>query len=365
MPIELEDDKVHQGLLSVINKLILVIGVLVIALIAIPFIVEYSNQPDKPKENTLVTSATSEAPKKDATLYWTAPDVSSITDTEQKEQVEYGKDLIAHTAKYLGPNGSVLKISNGLNCQNCHLQAGTSVFGNNYGSVASLFPKFRARSGAVENINKRVNDCFERSLNGKAIDTAGKEMQSIVAYINFLGTNVEKGKKAAGSGFKDLAFLDRAVDPGKGQVVYTAKCQSCHQANGEGVFNADKSEYSFPALWGQHSYNDGAGLYRISNFAKYVKYNMPQGVTHENPQLTDEEAWDVAAFINSQPRPHVNEPKDWPDKVKKPVDHPFGPYADAFTEKQHKYGPYKPIADEQKKREQAEKEAKGKAIVKT
>ncbi len=78
---------------------------------------------------------------------------------------------------------------------------------------------------------------------------------------------------------------DRAADPEKEQIVYAAKCQSCHQQNGEGTFNTDKTEYTFPALWGKNSYNDGAGLYRISNFAKYVKYNMPQEVTHENPQL--------------------------------------------------------------------------------
>jgi thiosulfate dehydrogenase len=248
-----------------------------------------------------------------------------------------------------------LKISNGMNCQNCHLQAGTAVFGNNYGSVASLYPKYRARSGSVENIYKRVNDCFERSLNGKGLDTAGKEMQAIVAYIKFIGSNVEKGKKAEGSGFKDMTWLDRAADPEKGMTVYTAKCQSCHQANGEGVFSADKTEYTYPALWGKNSFNDGAGLYRISNFAKYVKYNMPQGVTHLNTQLEDDEAWDVSAFVISQTRPHINVPKDWPDISKKPVDHPFGPYADAFTEKQHKYGPFKPIVEEQKKREEAAK----------
>ncbi len=363
MPIEIEDDKLPQGLLSAINKLVLVIVILVIALIVMPFVISYSNRPDKIKEKTMGAVASIDEPKKDLTIYWTAPDVNSITDAKQKEQVEYGKDLIAHTAKYLGPNGSVLKISNGMNCQNCHLQAGTAVFANNYGSVASMYPKFRARSGGVENIYKRVNDCFERSLNGKAIDTAGKEMQAIVAYIKFLGSNVEKGKKAEGSGFTDLAYLDRAIEPDKGQIVYNAKCQSCHQTNGEGLYNADKIEFIYPALWGKKSYNDGAGLYRMSNIAKYVKYNMPQGVTYENPQLTDEEAWDVAAFINSQTRPHINVPKDWPDKSKKSVDHPFGPYADNFTEKQHKYGPYKPIAEEQKKRELTGKEAKEKAVL--
>ncbi len=345
MPTE-QDDKLQQGIIPVISKLLLIIVVLVIGLISLPFVFYYSNQPDKPKDLSIPVNA---AAKKDAVVYWMAPDVSTITDANQKEQVGYGKELIAHTAKYLGPKGSVLNISNGMNCQNCHLHAGTAIFGNNYGSVASLYPKFRARSGAVENIYKRVNDCFERSLNGKAIDTAGKEMQAIVAYINFLGTNVKKGEKAAGSGFKDLAYLDRAADPAKGLILYTAKCQSCHQANGEGVYTADKSEFIYPALWGNNSFNDGAGLYRLSTVAKYVKYNMPQGVTYETPQLSDEEAWDVAAFITTQKRPHVNVQKDWPDKSKKPIDHPFGPYADIFNETQHKFGPFKPIVEKQKK----------------
>ena len=352
-----DQDKIIQGLISVINKLILVIVVLVVGIIAMPFIINYRD--DTKKEISKTTSPAAE----DTVAYWAAADINTIADSNKKAQVEYGKDLIAHTSKYLGPNGTVLKISNGMNCQNCHLQAGTVVYGNNYGSVASLYPKFRARSGGIENIYKRVNDCIERSLNGKALDTAGKEMQAIVAYIKFIGSNVEKGKKAEGSGFKDLAFLARAADPVKGLIVYTAKCQSCHQGNGEGVITADKTESTYPALWGDHSFNDGAGLYRISNFAKYVKYNMPQGTTYKSPQLTDEEAWDVAAFIITQKRPHINVPKDWPDISKKPVDHPFGPYADNFTEQQHKLGPFKPIVEVQKKKEETAKQ-KTAAVVK-
>ena len=72
---------------------------------------------------------------------------------------------------------------------------------------------------------------------------------------------------------------------------------------------------------------------------------MPQGTTYEKPQLTDEEAWDVAAYVNSMPRPSKDLSKDWPNISKKPVDHPYGPYADPFSEDQHKYGPYKPIKD--------------------
>lgn len=303
-------------------------------------------------ENTTTNSNTNSGNvDSKSNTYWQARDISSITDPDLKSKVEYGKALIAHTSKYFGPNGSIKKITNGLNCQNCHLNAGTMVFGNNYGSVNSLYPKFRARSGTVENLYKRVNDCIERSLNGTAIDTNSKEMQAITAYINYIGSNVEKGKKAEGSGLKDLAYSDRVADPLKGKTVYESKCQSCHQADGQGILNGDKTEYLYPPLWGSHSFNDGAGLYRISNFAKYVKYNMPQGTTFKNPQLTDEEAWDVSAYVVSQPRPHKRFPKDWPDISKKPLDHPFGPYSDNFSESQHKFGPFKPILEAQKKTE--------------
>jgi thiosulfate dehydrogenase len=273
-------------------------------------------------------------------LFWTPRDFLEIKGQDKREQIAYGKQLIIHTSSYLGPKGSVQSLSNGLNCQNCHLDAGTKVFGNNYGSVKSMYPKMRARSGTIENIQKRINDCFERSLNGKALDVESKEMKALAAYIEFIGSNVPKGEKAEGSGLKDLGFLTRAASPQVGKLVYEAKCASCHHSSGQGVMAGNGQEYIYPPLWGPHSFNNAAGLYRISNMAKYVKYNMPLGVNHDAPQLSDEEAWDVAAYIISMPRPHKAVPKDWPNIAKKPIDHPFGPYADKFSETQHKYGPF-------------------------
>jgi thiosulfate dehydrogenase len=75
---------------------------------------------------------------------------------------------------------------------------------------------------------------------------------------------------------------------------------------------------------------------------------MPWGATYNAPQLTDEEAWDVAAYVNSMPRPSKNLSADWPDISQKPIDHPFGPYADGFDETQHKFGPFQPIVDRRK-----------------
>ena len=276
---------------------------------------------------------------------WNAPSLYFDHELEgsEREMVIYGEALVEQTSRYLGPNGSVRQISNGMNCQNCHLDAGTRPWGNNYGAVASTYPKFRARSGSVEDIPKRVNDCFERSLNGQPLDSSSYEMRSIVAYLNWLGKDIQKGSKPHGSGLAPVLYLDRAADPLKGKEVYAIQCQSCHGVDGEGVRNPDGS-FLYPPLWGTNSYNDGAGLYRISKFASYIKSNMPFNLaSHASPKLTDEEAWDVAAFVNSQPRPHKDQSQDWKDISQKAVDEPFGPYADGFTEKQHKYGPFKPI----------------------
>jgi thiosulfate dehydrogenase len=271
---------------------------------------------------------------------WLAPDSSQIPDTPHGHLIRYGKDLIAHTAVYLGPKGKVKASTNGMNCQNCHLNAGTKPYGNNYSAVRSTYPKFRARSGTNETIEKRVNDCIERSLNGNKLEDSCREMRAIVSYIEWLGKDVPNGVSPRGVGLPDLPLLTRPADPEKGQLVFALRCIRCHGSNGEGRMHQDGLEWRYPPLYGNRSYNIGAGLYRLSRFAGYVKANMPTDNFTGQPVLTDEEAWDVAAFINSQQRPTKDLSMDWPDIAGKPFDHPFGPYADSFSEQHHKYGPF-------------------------
>jgi thiosulfate dehydrogenase len=290
---------------------------------------------DKKEKTVAANTSTSEAD------CWTGAGVYQLPVDEDGAAIRYGRELIANTSYYLGPKGTVATITNGMNCQNCHLEAGTKPWGNNYGAVAATYPRYRDRSGGMESIEKRVNDCIERSLNGKAMDSSSKEMSAIVAYIQWLGKEVPKGTRPKGSGIRDLPFLSRAADPDKGARVYTTTCQKCHGANGEGRLQKTGTGYEYPPLWGPHSYNTGAGLYRISRFAGFVKNNMPNPANYHKPVLTDEEAWDVAAFVNTQPRPVKDLSRDWPDIRTKPFDHPFGPYADSLSEQQHKYGPWR------------------------
>ena len=285
----------------------------------------------------------------DSSAVWQAPDPYLILKENKKDLILYGRQLIANTSDFLGPRGTVRRMSNGMNCQNCHLDAGTKPFGNNYSAVFSTYPKFRARSGSEEDITKRVNDCLLRSLDGDSLQPDSREMKAITAYIHWLGQAVPKNQIPLGSGLVKVDLLQRSADPEKGKGVYLAKCQSCHGAQGQGLPMPEDPLSTYPPLWGDGSYNEGAGLYRLSAFAGYVKANMPFGASKDNTQLTDEEAWDLAAFVNSQPRPkHPFLDADWPVISQKPYDHPFGPFADSFSLDQHKYGPFQPIIAFQK-----------------
>ena len=280
---------------------------------------------------------------------WHAPDINLVPETPEGDMIRYGRELIVNTSRYLGPKGIVEPITNGMDCQNCHVEAGTRLFGSPFANVASAYPKFRDRSGRIESIEFRINECLERSLDGKGIDSLSKEMKAMVAYFKWIGKDVLEGTKIPGLVNVDVPYLERPADPQKGKIVFESRCQSCHGRNGEGVFYEDSTGYRYPPLWGEHSYNISAGLYRLTRLAAFVKYNMPFTAIPVPPQLTDEEAWDVAAFIISEPRSEKRFMYDWPKIETKPVDYPFGPYTDHFSEQEHKYGPFVPIKEAKEK----------------
>lgn len=310
--------------------------VLLVIVLAVAEIVIHRIKKEEPKIAASTSALVSDS-------VWTAPDTSQIPHTPEGELIRYGRMLIASTSDFFGPRGTVAHTANVMNCQNCHLDAGTKPFGNNYSSVVSTYPKFRDRRNGNETVVERINDCFQRSLNGAPLDSNGREMLAIVAYMKWLGKGVSKGKKPYGSGIPAPPFLERAADTLLGAVVYEQKCVKCHGPGGEGMLRPNTLTYLYPPLWGENSYNVSAGLYRLSRLAGYVKDNMPFGSTYKNRQLSDQESWDVAAYINSKTRPSKKFSQDWSNIALKPVDHPFGPFADSFSEEQHKFGPFIPI----------------------
>jgi len=135
---------------------------------------------------------------------------------------------------------------------------------------------------------------------------------------------------------------NRAANLHAGKIVFEQHCTACHGTDGAGLLAAANPihGYVFPPLWGPDSFNTGAGMHRVLTAARFIKARMPLG----RPDLDDEQAFDVAAFINSQPRPEMaNLDQDYPDRKTKPVDTGYGPYADSFPLEQHRFGPFQPM----------------------
>jgi thiosulfate dehydrogenase len=199
-------------------------------------------------------------------------------------------------------------VGNGLRCANCHLDGGRTAYAAPLVGLTGLFPEYRSRRGSVESLEDRINDCFLRSMNGKALPDASREMISLLAYIAWLSQGVPTGSEVKGRGFREIR-APRPADPSRGKAVYLAKCAACHGAEGQGV-KAGPSSYAFPPLSGSQSFNVGAGMARVSVAAAFVQAKMPLG---NAGTLTDQEAFDVAAYVTAQPRPDfTGKRSDWP-----------------------------------------------------
>ena len=281
---------------------------------------------------------------------WAPPDLKKLPDDAWGKLVRYGRDLNTNTPALLGPeaaNASMRFSGSNLSCQNCHLEAGAKKFGLPYVGVYGDFPQYRAREGEVGTIEDRVNGCMTRSMNGKPLPLDSLEMKAMTAYIKFLSTGVPVGAPTTGRGAGAIAELTRAADPERGKAVYAETCVACHGPDGQGKRRGqvgDGKGYEFPPLWGPDSFNDGAGMNRLIAAANFIHSNMPNGVSADNPLLSDEDSWDVAAYVQSQPRPHKDAlDKDFPVRTEKPVDAGYGPYPDAFEQSAHRLGPFTPI----------------------
>ena len=202
----------------------------------------------------------------------------------------------AHAGQYVG---------NGLTCSNCHLNAGRKADASPMWAAWVSYPAYRPKNGRVNTMEDRIRDCFLYSMNAPASkagtpppygDDIYRDLQS---YFAWLATGAPVGGTLPGRGFVTLRATALGHDPGRGETVFAAQCASCHGSGGQGQANPDGS-YSIPPLWGPHSYNWGAGMTGIASAAGFIKVNMPYG---QGNTLTDQQAWDVAAYVDSHERP--------------------------------------------------------------
>jgi thiosulfate dehydrogenase len=229
---------------------------------------------------------------------------------EMGEAVRWGERILTQTPEALpGYSG------NDLNCTSCHLNGGRTPHAAPWVGIWSVFPEYRPRNARVNLLEDRINDCLERSANGRALPAGSPEMRAMQAYMQWLSQGTVVGQSLPGRGFARLP-AGLKPDPVHGAQVYQEKCALCHGADGQGQ-RGPGGERLFPPLWGPRSFNIGAGMARLNTAAAFVKANMPLG---QGGSLGDQEALDVAAFFTRQPRPDfAAKGGDWP-RGGKPAD---------------------------------------------
>jgi thiosulfate dehydrogenase len=225
--------------------------------------------------------------------YASTPGLQGLPAGPLGQAIQRGHDMIMNTTTDPEAKGYV---GNTLTCNSCHTDGGNNNRPGNFLTTATKFPAYSPREGAVITLEDRVANCFMRSMNGKRPSTDSKEVVDIAAYINWLDRgkaiySVPPAKEA--SPYPAMFKAATHADVAAGTVVYTTNCAACHGAQGAGVPGA------FPPVWGADSYNAGAGLANVAKLAAWIKGNMPLGNAH----LSDKEAFDVALYIDTQPRP--------------------------------------------------------------
>ncbi len=285
------------------------------------------------------------------TAVWLPASLSDIPANEQGKLIREGYELILNTSRHIGPlaeNATRRLAGNNLSCGNCHLDAGRKIGSGSFIGVANRFPQFRGRENKQGTLEERINGCMERSMNGHVLEEDSREMKAMIAYMEWLSKDVPDEIQTLYKGYKPVRLPEVKADTSMGRQLYEAKCMVCHGNDGRGQRIAGEvfTGYVYPPLGGEDTFNDGAGMNRVITAAEFIKSNMPYGATYDAPQVTDEEAYHIAAYINTFSRPSKSDKdKDFPDRTLKPVSTPYGPWADDFTPEQHKFGPFQPIME--------------------
>lgn len=222
------------------------------------------------------------------------------------DAVRRGRAILVATRDSLPANAG-----NRLSCVSCHLDLGTRAYAMPWTGVYARFPQYRSRSATVQTLEDRINDCFERSLAGKALAEGSPQMRAIVAYMAWLSRGVPTGSRTEGQGIDSV--MAASGDAARGEQVYVSSCARCHGAKGEGIAPA-------PPVWGDGSFTIGAGMARMRTAAAFIRTNMPRDVPGT---LTPQQAMDVAAYLGTQSRRDFRgKERDWP-KGDPPPDVPY------------------------------------------
>lgn len=221
------------------------------------------------------------------------PPESAIPNDAFGKMVKLGRDIMLDTPQYAGKY-----VGNTLSCVNCHTDGGRMAGSAPLWAAYVNYPAYRSKNKKVNTFEERIQGCFRFSQNGKAPPLGSKTLVALQSYSYWLAKGLPTDEKVAGRGYPDLAAPALPPDYARGKAVYEARCAICHTASGEGRYVDGKTV--FPPLWGDKSFNWGAGMGSYKNAAKFIYANMPYGQSYS---LTPQEAWDVAYYMDAHERP--------------------------------------------------------------
>lgn len=217
----------------------------------------------------------------------------AIPDGPYGDVVRRGHDIFVDTQA----NAKAF-VGNGLNCVNCHLDAGRKAGAAPLWAAFPMFPAYRDKNHKVNSMEDRLAGCFTFSMNGKSPAYDSPEMVALVTYSAWLAKGAVLGAELPGRGYPELEKSELSPDATRGAAAFEARCAICHGADGQGLKQGDT--YAFPPLWGPQSYNAGAGMHNVATAAAFIRANMPLG---RGGTLSIQDAWDISAYINAQSRP--------------------------------------------------------------
>ena len=233
------------------------------------------------------------APEGGAVTSPAAPIPTVLPPGELGKTVALGRDIVNHTNTH---PLSRQYVGNNLTCSSCHLDGGTNPKALSFLGTASVYPTYTPREKRVITLEDRDLNCFMRSMNGLRPPNGSEVSVAIAAYITWLSEGYPVKMSLKGphgpNAPQSLKIDPGTADAARGKTLYASTCASCHGSDGAGVG-------SFPPVWGSKSYNHGAGLSQTLKLATYLKGAMPLG----NPNLSDKDALDIAAYVDAQPRP--------------------------------------------------------------
>ncbi|WP_028303718.1 c-type cytochrome [Oceanospirillum maris] len=261
--------------------------------------------------------------------------LDQVPETEFGKMVKLGYSLFVDSQQMRGEF-----VGNDQNCVNCHMQAGQKANAAPLWAAYSAYPAYRKKNDKVNSYAERIQGCFTYSMNGVPPTYDSEEIKALSAYSYWMmmgglmdrhgmkgqavpevsAKHLQAGAKGAdfpfpdkitkafpvedrsslkGRGYPKLAQPEQTPSIERGSDVYSAYCSTCHSADGQGIRGNDGRSY-IPPLWGASAYNWGAGMHRINTAAYFIYENMPLG---KSATLTKQQAWDVAAYVNSHERP--------------------------------------------------------------